>query len=94
MPEITVSITASQQKGLEYAARSVQSWAEDVIRQRAGKAENEIIDKTVKHCLDNNIQIPATRDAIITYAFENDIVKTAQQVWDEQEAEMQAEAAE
>jgi len=77
MPDITITLTDTQYKGLEYAALSPQEWAENAITERCRIANDEIIDITVKHCLDNGIQVPATREAIVAYAFDNDIVKTA-----------------
>ena len=77
MPNITITLTDTQYKGLEYAALSPQDWAENAVTERARIANDEIVDITVKHCLDNGIQVPATREAIVTYAFDNDIVKTA-----------------
>jgi hypothetical protein len=32
---------------------------------------------TVAYCLDNGVQVPATREEIVAYAFDNSIVKTA-----------------
>jgi len=77
MPTITIELTDTQYKGLEYAALSPQDWAENAITERCRIANDEIVDITVKHCLDNSIQVPATRDAVVAYAFDNDIVKTA-----------------
>jgi len=77
MPTITIELTDTQYKGLEYAALSPQDWAENAITERCRIANDEIVDITVKHCLDNDIQVPATRDAVVAYAFDNDIVKTA-----------------
>lgn len=76
MPDITITLTDTQYKGLEYAALSPQDWAENALTERARIANDEIVDITVKHCLDNGIQVPATREAIVQYAFDNDIVKT------------------
>ena len=84
MPDITITLTDTQYKGLEYAALSPQEWADNVITERCRIANNEIVDITVKHCLDNGVQVPATREAVVAYAFDNDIIKTA--------AERQAEA--
>lgn len=86
MTTITITLTDTQMKGLEYAAFSPQEWAENAVTYRAKQANDEIVSLTVTHCLDNGIQVPATREAIVTYAFDNDIVATA--------AERQAEAAE
>ena len=77
MPNITITLTDTQFKGLEYAAFSPQDWAENAVTERCRIANDEIVDLTVKHCLDNGIQVPATREAIVQYAFDNDIVKTA-----------------
>lgn len=74
---ITIELTDTQFKGLEYAALSPQDWAENAVTERCRIANDEIVDITVKHCLDNGIQVPATRELIVAYAFDNNIVKTA-----------------
>jgi hypothetical protein len=84
VPDITVTLTDTQYKGLEYAALSPQEWADNALTNRARIANDEIVNLTVEYCLDNGVQVPATREEIIAYAFANDIVKTA--------AERQAEA--
>lgn len=84
MPNITITLTDTQMKGLEYAAFSPQDWAENAVTERCRIANDEIVQLTVQHCLDNGIQVPATREDIVAYAFANDIVATA--------AERQAEA--
>ena len=86
---ITIELTDTQYKGLEYAALSPSDWAENAVTERCRIANDEIVDITVKHCLDNDIQVPATRDLIVAYAFDNDIVKTAAV----RQAEAEAEAA-
>ena len=87
MPDITITLTDTQYKGLEYAAASPQDWAENAVTERCRIANDEIVQMTVAHCLDNGIQVPATREAIVAYAFDNGIVKTAAQ----RNAEAQAE---
>ncbi len=77
MPNITVELTDTQYKGLEYAALSPQEWADNAVTNRARIANDEIVQLTVQHCLDNGIQVPATRELIVAYAFDNDIVETA-----------------
>lgn len=77
MPSITVQLTDTQLKGLEYAAVSPQDWADNALTNRARIANDEIADIVVKHCLDNGIQVPATREDIVAYGFDNGIVKTA-----------------
>ena len=86
MPDIAITLTDTQFKGLEYAALSPQDWAENAVTERCRIANDEIVALTVTHCLDNGIQVPATREAIVAYAFDNDVVNTA--------ANRQAEAQE
>ena len=74
---ITIELTDTQYKGLEYVALSPSDWAENAVTERCRIANDEIVQLTVQHCLDNGIQVPATREAIVTYAFDNDVVKTA-----------------
>jgi len=94
MPTITIELTDTQYKGLEYAALSPEDWAENAITERCRIANDEIVQMTVQHCLDNGIQVPATREDIVAYAFDNDIVKTAAVRNAEAEAEAAAMAAE
>jgi len=77
MPNITIELTDTQFKGLEYVAVSPQEWADNAVTERARVANDEIVQLTVQHCLDNGIQVPATRELIVAYAFDNDVVKTA-----------------
>jgi len=88
MPTITIELTDTQYKGLEYAALSPQDWAENAITERCRIANDEIVDITVKHCLDNGIQVPTTREEVVAYAFDNEIVKSAATRNAEAEAEM------
>ena len=90
MPNITITLTDTQYKGLEYAAASPQDWAENAVTERARIANDEIVQMTVAHCLDNGIQVPTTREAIVAYAFDNGIVKTAAQRNAEAQAELPA----
>ena len=77
--EITITLTDTQYKGLRYAALSPEDWAENAVTNRARIANDEIVDIVVKHCLDNGIQVPATREEIVAYGFDNSLVKTAEQ---------------
>ena len=90
MPNITITLTDTQYKGLEYAAASPQDWAENAVTERCRIANDEIVQMTVAHCLDNGIQVPTTREAIVAYAFDNGIAKTAAQRNAEAQAELPA----
>ena len=79
MVTITIELTDTQYKGLEYAAASPEDWAINAVKERCRIANDEIVNIVVQHCLDNGIQVPATREEIVAYGFDNDIVKTAEQ---------------
>ena len=77
MPDITVSITDTENKCLEYAALSVQNWADNALHNRSRIAQEEIIAALVAHCNENDIAIATGADAQVTQAFELGVVKTA-----------------
>ena len=77
--DITISLTDTQYKGMQYITANPQEWAENAVLNRARIANDEIVSITVQHCLDNSVQIPATREEIVAYAFDNGIVKTGAQ---------------
>lgn len=87
MAIITIEITEVQLKGLEYAAVSPSDFLENAAVNRAAHANDEIISIYTSRALDEGVQIPSTREAIILDAFARGWVKTAQQMQTEYEAE-------
>ena len=77
MPDITITLTDSQYKGLEYVALSPEDWAVNFVTERARRANDEIVEITMRHFFENQENIPMSRDEIISYAFENGIVESA-----------------
>ena len=77
MPDITVSLTDTEQKCLEYAAASPQDWADNALTNRARIAKDEIIAALVAHCNANGITIATGEDAQVTQAYDLKVVKTA-----------------
>lgn len=80
MPDITVSITDAENKSLEYAALSVQDFADNALTHRAWVAGNEIISLLVEHCNANSIAIATGREAQIDQAYTLGVVDTAANV--------------
>jgi len=74
---ITIELTDTQFKGLEYAALSPSEWADNAVTNRARIAKDEIIAQLVEHCNANGITIATGEDAQITQAFDLEVVKTA-----------------
>ena len=93
MPDITISLTHTENKAMEYAAVSVQDWADNALTNRARIAKDEIIEKLVAHCNANGIAIATGEDAQVTQAFDLDVVDTAANVQAAAEAAAAAMAA-
>lgn len=77
MPDITVTVTSTELKCLEYACNTPQDWADNALTNRARIAKEEIISLLVAHCNANDITIATGEDAQITQAFDLDVVQTA-----------------
>jgi len=82
MANITVTVTATQTKCLEYAAYSVQDWCDNAIHNRARIAQEEIIAKLVAHCNANSIALAVGVDAQVTQAYSLGVVDTAENITD------------
>jgi len=77
MPSITIEVTDTELKCIEYATVSPQDWADNAVTNRARIAGDEIVAALVAHCNENSIALAVGRDAQITQAFELGVVQTA-----------------
>ncbi len=82
MADITVKLTDTQTKCLEYASYSVQDWCDNAIHNRARVAQEEIIAKLVAHCNENSIALAVGTDAQVTQAYTLKVIDTAKNVED------------
>tara|TARA_A100001388_G_scaffold260909_1_gene229336 strand:+ start:20690 stop:20962 length:273 start_codon:yes stop_codon:yes gene_type:complete len=82
MADITIKLTDTQKKCLEYSAYSVQDWCDNAIHNRARVAQEEIIAKLVAHCNENSIALAVGTDAQVTQAYTLKVVDTAKNVED------------
>jgi hypothetical protein len=80
MPDITITLTDTQYKGLQYAAADPQDWADNALTNRARIANDEIVSMYTNRALDEGVAIPATRELIVADAFTRGWAKTAAQV--------------
>jgi hypothetical protein len=78
MATITITVTDTEKKCLDYAASSAEDWAENLVINRARIAKDEIIAQLVAHCNANGIALATGEDAQVTQAFDLDVVQTAQ----------------
>ena len=76
MPDITISLTETENKAMEYAAASVQDWADNAVTNRARMAVDEICGLLMTHCNENEIAMAVGKDAQVAQAFELEVVKT------------------
>ena len=67
---ITITLTAAQEKGLAYVAMSPQEWADNAVHNRCRQAIDEIYDMEVARMIaDPDITtIPADKDAVVLAA--------------------------
>lgn len=86
MANYTITLTEVEDQALAYAALSQDDWIQNVVHNRCRIAIEEIVALAVQKCLETNIQIPGSKDAIVELAFANGWVKTVAQ----QQAEIEA----
>jgi hypothetical protein len=79
MPDITITLTDTQYKGLESICLSPQDWADNAVTNRARIANDEIVSMYTNRALDEGVAIPATRELIVADAFTRGWAKTAEQ---------------
>ena len=80
MPGITVTLTDTENKALEYAAVSVQDCADNALKNRARIAKDEIIALLVAHCNANDVALAVGEAAQVAQAYDLGVVRTAAQV--------------
>tara|TARA_R100001594_G_C4013453_1_gene257520 strand:+ start:137 stop:415 length:279 start_codon:yes stop_codon:yes gene_type:complete len=85
--EYKTTLTETEDKALSYASVSQQEWIDNAVHNRCRIAIDEIVDIYTKRALDEGVQIPATRELIVTDAFTRSWVKTAQQRNEEAESQ-------
>ena len=82
MANITVTLTDTQTKSLEYVAYSIQDWCDNAIHNRARIAQEEIIAALVTHCNANSVALAVGVDAQVTQAYSLGVVDTAKNISD------------
>ena len=78
MPTITIELTDTEYKGIQYAAVSPQDWADNAVTNRARIANDAIVTLYTTRALDEGVQIPATRELVVADAFTRGWVITAE----------------
>ena len=79
MPDITVSITDTEEKALNYICVDIAEYTDNFITNRARKAIDEIVALNTAHCNANDIAIGVGVTAQVDQAYSLGVVKTAEQ---------------
>lgn len=74
MPDITVSLTDTQNKCLEIDASTATSLASQMITEHANRKKQSVLSALLVHCNENNIALATGEDAQVTQAFTLGIV--------------------
>jgi len=77
MPNITVTITDTEEKCLNTVMVGIGTWADNFVTNRARIAKEDIISKLVKHCNSNSIALAVGEDAQVTQAYTIGVAHTA-----------------
>jgi hypothetical protein len=79
MTTYTVTLTDAEDKALAYVTSTQQDWIDNAVHERCRIAIEEIVAMTVQKCLDNNIQIPSSKDAMVELAYTQGWLNTTEQ---------------
>ncbi len=71
---INISLSSSEIKALEVDLTSVQEWADNALTNRARIATDQVIQKLVAHCNQNEIAMAVGKEAQVDQAYELGIV--------------------
>ena len=75
MTNITVELTDTEYKAIQFIAMSPQEWVDNSVKNRARKAIDSICEILIEHCNENSIAIAVGKEAQVAQAYELDLVK-------------------
>ena len=72
----TLTLTDTEKSAMEYIAYEPQDWIENVVKERARIAIEEIVKLAVDKFLEANQTIPGSREEIVAAAYTNGWIET------------------
>ena len=78
MTTYTINYSEAENLAMSYIALSVDDWVQNACHERARIAIEEIVQITVQKCLENNVQIPGSKDEMVVLAFNQGWVEAAE----------------
>lgn len=88
--QITINLSDFEVKALSFCMADPQHWAENAIKERARVSADDLATAYVTYALQNSLEVPQTKEAIIDKIIETGFRETAAQVNARFEQEMQA----
>lgn len=76
----TIELTDEENLALGYAAFSQQEWIDNAVHERCRIAIDKISQITIEQCLQENIQIPGSKQEMTNLAFQKGWVKLAKDI--------------
>ena len=73
----TITLTETEKSAMEYVAYDPQEWVENVFKERARIATDEIVKIAVEKFLEANQTIPGSKAEIVAAAYSNGWIQTA-----------------
>jgi hypothetical protein len=77
MNTYTITLTDTEKMAMEYIAYDPQDWVENIFKERARLAIEEIVKLSVDKFLELGQPIPGSREEIVAAAYQNDWIQTA-----------------
>ena len=79
----TITLSNAENLALGYVALNQQDWINNSVHERCRIAIEDIVKICVEKCLENNMQIPGSKDAIVELAFEQKWIMSVKDINDQ-----------
>jgi hypothetical protein len=83
--QYTITLTEIEKLGLQYVAYDPQDWIENVMKERARLAIEDIVKIAVDRFIEAEQTIPGSKEEIVAAAYENNWIETAKDRTDNSE---------
>lgn len=81
--QYNIELTAAEDAALSSVTYSQDEWIQNAVHERCRVAIDAIVQVAVAKCLEAGIQIPSSKEDMVTLAFSEGWVKTAVQQHEE-----------
>lgn len=75
--DYTITLTATQVEALSHITPDIKSYLQNFASNRGDAAIEDLVQLVVHFCFANDVPVPATKDLMVTFAFEHGLVITA-----------------